>query len=883
MLAKAKYFIHHNLYFHIFLLIGYLCLTCYSLLSQQTIMAQKAIPTKISIQLLDAHQQPTPKNTTIKINDRTPFLFLTLYNNKQNQFVQIDKQYMSGYQAHINKKIVPVLESHSHKIMVLLTPGVNHVKIQYKGTDVMNTTSYICLLMSILLMLSASLYIFKTCKPYVLAFLQTEFVRLIILFLITAAIFQPFFYPVNEGAGDAHWYFNALRDALEQLHHHVFPVYVGQSIFNYFGNAVARAPFYLLLGQFLDIITFFKLNALAIQHLTVLVVGFVATFLTYYLLLKLNPKNRWAASAFAIFYVTCPGVITLIYVFDSYYSFMTVAFMPLLIYGMIRTHQKNDTLSALIIAAALSLLWMSHPPIALWSTAACGIFYLIEIFRRTASWRQIATMTVFFILFSAWFFISVSNLGVGTQYIGNQDVRYPELVTEYLHTRMPGVFLPFGFHGNNSNFDTQLGYTFWLVIFVSLILAFRKNCPTLIKIFLASAIFIFLFLYPLPIIGQAIWSLTPGFVRNMTVIFANQRLYIILAGLSCFLGMLCYNRIIPYCSVTQKKWMAVIFVILLSWDFYEMHVLEKKFLTNRIDKWWISPTNINRYYQYQQIDHGSMENGTFDPILKNKLVDEKFNLVPGYDNEEPVIEKCLTSHSHYVDHALPISKKLTITGDTEIALGRHIIPSNRKYLICMEAFISGMKDPGKHSYTFPSVDLELHEKDYFKYMHWPETSRPIKNTNEINQPDKIINSIAIDTHHSQEKFIKATLVIGKASAIEITKLNIIPYDTIKLPITIQSVFPYRATVNAPSDHLYLQLYKEYYPGYQATVNGKPVPVEASPDKFVLIPLLKGDNEITLAYKTALSGRISFYVSALAWGFFIIFLVISHRRKYNLKP
>lgn len=196
--------------------------------------------------------------------------------------------------------------------------------------------------------------------------LLNEYLPLLALTTLVLYAFHPFIsgYNLGAGPGDAQLYQYQLHDALIQLKQGIFPVYIGQSEFSYFGFSFMRAPYYILLGQLLNILTFGHLNALYIQHLTVLTSILGAAFLSYYCFRRLAPMLPWVCFFLAFFYISCPGVAGLIYRSDMYFSLVSVPFIPLVFYGLIRMHQNNDMLSSLFVGAGLSAVWMSHPPIS---------------------------------------------------------------------------------------------------------------------------------------------------------------------------------------------------------------------------------------------------------------------------------------------------------------------------------------------------------------------------------------------------------------------------------------------------------------------------------------------------------------------------------------
>src|SRR3990167_10833047 len=294
-------------------------------------------------------------------------------------------------------------------------------------------------------------------------FFQYSPSHVLILFILVLAIYWPFLLGVDLGAGDARWYHSLIASAIDQFKTGVFPVYVTQGLANNFGIALIRAPYYLLLGQLIHLTTFGLLNSLIIQHLTIFVSALSAAFICYAVLIKLCPKQRLLALFFAFFYVSCPAILGAIYASDMYYSFMTLPFLPILFYGLIRACYVNDFLSIFLISGSLSLIWMAHPPIALWATAISGVFYVIRFAWFRNGGTNLGIITGLFLLFNLWQFASVYSLNLGSEYAADISIGYVNRVISYLHQQMSGSFLPLGMIGFNSadtlNSFLQLGFT----------------------------------------------------------------------------------------------------------------------------------------------------------------------------------------------------------------------------------------------------------------------------------------------------------------------------------------------------------------------------------------------------------------------------------------
>ncbi len=196
-----------------------------------------------------------------------------------------------------------------------------------------------------------------------------ESLRLLVLTGVVALPQWPFFTTNFAGGLDARWYAYVLQDYLQQAHAGVFPVLVGQGplAFNGALHPFRFAPYFQNFAGLLDWLTAHTLGVFALQHLTVVISGTAAAFAAYACLLGLAPARRWTACLVAAAYVLGPAFWGLISMSDAYMSLMTLPWLPVLFYGVLRIVERRDARSYVLVAVVLSILWTCHPPVALWA------------------------------------------------------------------------------------------------------------------------------------------------------------------------------------------------------------------------------------------------------------------------------------------------------------------------------------------------------------------------------------------------------------------------------------------------------------------------------------------------------------------------------------
>ncbi len=78
------------------------------------------------------------------------------------------------------------------------------------------------------------------------------------------------------------------------------------------------------------------------------------------------------------------------------------------------------------------------------------------------------------------------------------------------------------------------------------------------------------------------------------------------------------------------------------------------------------------------------------------------------------------------------------------------------------------------------------------------------------------------------------------------KLHVSLYDPERAPIKIESLMPYRARVIATRPG-FLEIPRQWLPGYRADVDGRPVAVAESPGAFMKVPINAGTQTVELRY------------------------------------
>ncbi len=707
------------------------------------------------------------------------------------------------------------------------------------------------------------------CYQKTMIFLQkSELFRVVFLFLLVLYAYHPFISGLNMGAMDARWYQYLLHDAIIQFKHFFVFSVVGQSEFNYIGVSIIRAPFYALLGVFIHLLTFGFLNALFIQHLTVIFTALCSTLLLYFGLSRLAPTLRWYSVFIAFFYITCPGVIGLIYKMDMYYSFMAVTFIPLTIYGLIRINEEGDLPAYFLTTMGLSLSWLSHPPMGLWITTVCLLFLFIQFIVLRKNFFHLLIIPCLFMLLNAWQFVGVFSLGMQDYYSLAIKSKFLDSLMVILKNDTLGAFLPLGYRALGTSF-LQLGYTLWGILLFGIFIAlyFPKN--VLLRILSLCGIFLIALLYVIPGVTYWLWWLLPESFYGVTT-YPMQRLYMVLAALTCYIGLLSLRKIYSSTKKSTKKIIGVFFLVFTCWNIYQLTYFFQN-AANSNQNTWLFPKNLPLipFGVLLPIHVHIGEFEVYDPTLKNKLLDQHQKTLSNYDNQAVITNQCTKAVS-FLPEGIAVEKERF---KLPFQIKNYSLESfytfkgllTKNLFLCMETYLN---NAGISALILDSSKRLVAAAPF-------QNSSDIKNTIFTMPFNNGLDEKSPGNGGGDWELFLGAMQLGttKTSSLEVKSLKIITYKYSDLPIKILSFTPYTAVVNTPVSNTYLYVFKEYFPGYHAKVNGKTVPVLSTKDRMIIIPLKQqGFNKVELSFQQIPLMRFAFYLSSISWCLLILYLL-----------
>lgn len=678
-----------------------------------------------------------------------------------------------------------------------------------------------------------------------------ESIRWLGLAAICAWVIHPYATPHLVGGGDAHHYAQQLADAAQQLRQGDYQLYVGQSSFAFNGDIhpLRTAPYFSYLGAVVSIVVGPDFAATAVQNLIIVLSLALGVGLLYALLTRLRPQTPWLAFWLAAAFASSPGILSLVYSGDMVASWLTLPWLPLIFYAVIRLWIAEDPVPPLLVlAAALAIVWLAHPPIAFWTSALIVLPLAARIVLRWEQGRSLWLLSACglgCLLLGGYVFVSVKTLDLPT------DPKFITLMRtggmlDTLKMGWSGLARPMEASGSNLIHNLQLSPALWLAVLVGLgvIRTHRWSAGLL----LFGAIGMLVLLYPSTNVAVKLWAAMPESVLNATDQWPMQRFYPILSALVPFIGLLAW----PAIANSRRRWIThgllVALALGVAFSLYDTRklVARGKAVTSSADmsQRRLRPENalFSRYsYGYYGMLPRPFTNGTVSPWMQNRLL-SRGTLTPidtnllALENQgsAPIRSRhrfIATDYGGRYEPPLRLEPSRTYfvrflfgpqpAHGTLQLLGRYIY---REYPLPIsgEAHAFGMIGPRRNGFSL-----------------W--TTAPVADDVDIrfyNQPD--------------------TPAPRDLGAVELVSV-----DQNRLPLRLLSVHPYQIVVKS-SVPTWLETPKLFIAGYSAEIDGKPAPVERSPDGLVMIPVPAGQHRVHLNYVGPIALRTSYWATIAAW-------------------
>ena len=682
---------------------------------------------------------------------------------------------------------------------------------------------------------------------------------------IWVLLFYPFFFAVRHGTGDAQWYATMTADMIAQVRSGVFPVFAGQSEYQFNGAIypLRVAPLFLYLGALVDTLTLHQLEAYGVQNLTLALVGLFAFATAYFTLGRVLPRLRWVALGLATIFIACPGTLGVVYNTDLYMSWTTLAFVPLAMYGMVRFFQSQSRQSLVLLGGALGGMWWGHSPIAMWSTLFGGFVVALRLALSrpdTEQLKRYALGAVAFAAVAAYPLLSVLAFPVveGEKATSFQRA-YPGAVAMFVSQVFPKVLLPVSDHGRSLS-DFQLGFSLWLILILCAVACIRTRSRTATALMIPVCALVLL-LTPIPQLNLLLWSLVPNLVRNTTGNWAMNRLYLVTDAFLIYAFAVALRESFER-GVMRRASLYSAIAIMVAWSLFEgtkFAAIDQAFLSRpekstELNKENVMATQFAYLVFPKTPDY--FTHGVTDPQLENRLL-------------SPADQSVLVENTDIIRRSPGTAARLVRT----LTLAKVQPGAGADYLNESPVIL----EPGKHylaHFDFQSPEkasgvLILKGPTFFRQYALPEYG----SARSFGVGGKHSSLLALETSERVPEPLSLQFVPKDPQASEglMPQVQVYEYDPAALAIRMESWIPYRARVTSTQPAL-LETPRLYQTGYRAWVNGAPAAVRMSQQGLAMVSVPSGNSEVTLSLSPPFLLQATFWLSllsALALGGFAV--------------
>ncbi len=693
---------------------------------------------------------------------------------------------------------------------------------------------------------------------------RQEWLRLGLLAAAAAWLLHPFATRLQYGAGDALWYAHMLADFVLQIRRGVFPVFAGQTVYAFNGAVypLRVAPMYQHLAGLIDLLTGHARGVFTLQHLVVITCGVSGIYACYYTLRRLVPERPWGAVGFAVLYLSCPGLLATVYTQDLYMTWTTVPFAPLAAYGIARSFRGDDLGAQAWLAVPLAALWWAHSPIALWFTmiaAGSQAYRLLRVDRGWLPFRRALLGAGLFGLLVQYPFVSVAEVQTpGHPSTVISSLARPEQVADNLRGVFPAAILPLSDHARALG-DLQLGYALWAVLLLAAAAALLTGGREL-KVLLAGAFFILLFLLPIPGLNAFLWGHLPAEIVRITYYWPMQRFYLILAALLAAAGQLALGRL-PLSGKRARLAGSAVLAAGCAWSLWE----SRQFIHAAADR-TASPEATARSQLPENLFLTSDAYGLFGslpPYFSNGVVHPRLQA----RLRSPVTGRVLPTPDRRIAESGPLVGTVDANpGVLDLGTRLHL-RRGRRYVL-------------EFGFGRPDLQgiLQLSGNSMFREYILPSSGEELAFGSEPN------NGRGIDLWTSNPdgddigiRFIPTAPGQKASDFAAFGTYRLFEVDPGQEPVAVASMIPFTAHVKSAEPAI-LESPRMYMPGYEATVDGGSAEVLRSDAGLVSVAVPAGTHTATLSFRAPLLLGVSYWAALASWAAVLALAVRAHFRR-----
>lgn len=698
-----------------------------------------------------------------------------------------------------------------------------------------------------------------------------ESARWIVVLAVAVWVFSPYLTRFALGAGDAYWYTLMTADFTEQVRAGQFPVWAGVTEYAFNGavSPLRLAPWLQHFAALLDLATAHTLGPTALVNLVLVVSALAIGATSYFGLRMILAERPTAACLITAALLLSPGTLAPVYVGDQYMTYVALPFLPLVCTGLWLVCREPGLRAHALLTIGAAGLWLSHPPIALWTSLIVAPLYLIPLARHRTrerfAWAG-AALVAFLVLgsFAIHSAVRLENTNAGTTLGGS--------VVEEVRAAFPNNFLRLS-EKINTTWDYQAGLT--LLILLAAALAWMPRRRTLDALLpCLAAIAVCFLIIPIPGVTDEFWEWVPSLVLKASNRWTNQRMFPILVFFIGFAFAAVHRTTTG--ARSRGFWIACIALCfpLLTWSAYEANRMVVRARAG-IDRGVGAARLIER-----------------DNLLLTRYAFVSFSYAPSYFSHgylDPVLE-----------HRILRADGAELARNSEAAVGRGALPAGNRTLLS-DGIFTGTNSSDQPFYDLkpqivlpPKVRLALWvdvmkpgERGWlqFKAPHLfreytlPESGHGMENDlrppprgfGTLPSSSKVISLINTDSTDVRPQSIAILPDRPVTTELEYARFELWQYDPESLPVVVKSWIPYRLIVDS-SEPGYVETPRMWLPGYRARVNGQTVPVERSPDNLAMFKVPAGWTDVTIRYVPPVSLELHLWITVLGWGAVVAFLL-----------
>ncbi|HVW20858.1 MAG TPA: hypothetical protein VHC86_06550 [Opitutaceae bacterium] len=657
-----------------------------------------------------------------------------------------------------------------------------------------------------------------------------------------------------------------LADFVLQWRAGVFPVFVGQTIHAFNGAVypLRVAPLYQHLAGILDLLTLHRLGFFALQHLLVIVCGAAGLFACYFALAAVAPARRWSAGLLAILYLSCPGIMAVVYTQDLYMTWTTIPFLPLACYGIVRAFQKDDWTSQVWLAAPLAALWWAHSPVAMWMTGIVALTQLVRLSlgrhsRSSApgTFRRAAGGALFFAALAQYPIVSYATLHPPPVPAAPAAPKPPlDLIPANIRAAWPQAFLPLSANAGTLG-DLQLGYGLALAGVLAAAGLRRNRNPWIPAVLLASAAGLAVLLVPMPGLNAWLWNQIPQGIRFITYYWPMQRFYPIMAALVVFACQSGWEREtenlpaappqMPPSPRRGTKLALSLLAIAAAWSLWESRQFIRAGRTRTS-----SAADSIRALQPENL------------LLMNHSYGLFTALPPYFSNGEmdPAAETRLLSRNTLQPLPRPAATPVVWTPwRTKVDANPGILD-----LLPVLRLAPGCRYELRLDFAAPNAQgvLELIGRKFYRQYLLPQSGQPEAFGSRPGNPHRLILWSTDPTGEEIAlRFIPTSLGDSPPNYRDFGGFAFRKIEPGDQPVAITSLLPFRASVEAPSA-AWVETPRMFLGGYVATSDGRRAQVRPSPAGLAMVAVARGTSHIELRYDAPGYLLLSYFAALAAW-------------------